>query len=98
MQKPFFGYGAESFGSVHSFYGGSASHLVQAHNIILQVLIEFGATGLLILSIIFIINFFKTNQITRPLTDQTLFIAIVINYLTIGLFDGVAYYSFSFTF
>lgn len=95
MQKPFFGYGAESFGSVHSFYGGSASHLVQAHNIILQVLIEFGATGLLILSIIFIINFFKTNQITRPLTDQTLFIAIVINYLTIGLFDGVAYYSFS---
>ena len=95
MKKPFFGYGAESFGSVHSFYGGSASHLVQAHNMILQVLIEFGVVALFILSIIFISSFIKIKQTTCPLTDQTLFIAIVINYLTIGLFDGVAYYSFS---
>lgn len=95
IQKPFVGYGAESFGSVHSFYDGSASHLVQAHNIILQVLIEFGTRGLLILSTIFIINFIKIKQIIQPLTEQRLFIAIIINYLTIGLFDGVAYYSFS---
>lgn len=95
VQKPFIGYGAESFGKVHSFYGGTASHLVQAHNMILQILIEFGAIGLTIVAILFFIQLIKLKRIAQTLNEQTLFIAIILNYLIIGLFDGVAYYSFS---
>lgn len=95
MHKPLIGYGAESFGVVHSFYNGSGSHLVQAHNMILQILIEFGIIGLTIISILIFLQIKKIELTNRAFNEQSLFIAIIFNYLSIGLVDGIAYYSFS---
>lgn len=90
IKKPFLGYGADSFSLIMNNYG---RNYYQAHNFILQILIEFGFIGFIII----IFNFYKYGKNIKfninP--DQNLFIAILINYFIIGLFDGVAYYTFS---
>ncbi|OTG89694.1 O-antigen ligase family protein [Acinetobacter sp. ANC 3813] len=90
INKPFIGYGADSFSLIMNNYG---RNYYQAHNFILQILIEFGVIGFIL--IIFNLYKYGKNINTNINSDQKLFIAILINYFLIGLFDGVVYYTFS---
>ncbi|ENX38212.1 O-antigen ligase family protein [Acinetobacter sp. NIPH 2100] len=82
---PVWGYGGEAIRQLN-IYGR-----VQAHNSILQILIEFGLVGLICFLILFYRFFSKLNL--KNMQQKELFIvALLLNVFSSSIFNGGAYY------
>lgn len=86
---PFWGNGAEAMTQMDIYIGGLI--VFQAHNSILQILVEFGVMGLVGVLYVFyvLLNDFKGKK----LNDKQFFsLVTIINIMTAALFNGGAYY------
>ncbi len=91
LQKPFFGWGGDGFIAVVPHYG-----LSQAHNLILQLLIEWGIAGTLCIILPILIVYIKGFiSLYRGDRDDMLVVGFLIStsLLVLSLFDGVFYYA-----
>lgn len=88
--KPFFGYGGEAVRNhIVDIRGMSLS---QAHNFILQIILEFGLVGLTLL-LIFIIILFENCDFKKIDNYKLIFISIIIYIFFSSLFNGGFYYT-----
>lgn len=86
---PIWGNGAEAMTQMEIYIGNLS--IFQAHNSILQVLVEFGVAGLFGVLYVFYILLMEFKG--RQLNEKQFFsLVIIINILTAALFNGGAYY------
>jgi O-antigen ligase len=99
-KRPWWGYGPDgrSFLSCCGTYGPYVARTVQPHNVLLQLLEEFGLIGTLLMSALAIDVIRRTTSIRQWRTlmrndsDAGLLLAILLGLLAFGLVDGPFYY------
>lgn len=89
LEKPYWGYGGEAVRNLKFPLG--SNYAAQIHNSILQVLLEFGLIGLILVFLVFLKVFFDLRQL-KVNKMNVFYIAIVINIFLSSLFNGGAYY------
>lgn len=89
LKKPYWGYGGEAVRNLKFPLG--SNYAAQIHNSILQVLLEFGLIGLILVFLVFLKVFFDLRQL-KVNKMNVFYIAIVINIFLSSLFNGGAYY------
>lgn len=87
--KPFFGIGGEAV-YLSNVYAGRL-HVTQAHNSIIQILIEFGILGFIALLFIFY-NIFLDLKSNILVIEQRICVVIVLNIFLASLVNGGFYY------
>lgn len=87
---PLWGLGAESVKEL-GFYQGDNRLTAQAHNSILQILVEFGLMGLIFLSML-LYKIFKKFRYEKTNAIYAICVAVTINIFVASLFNGGAYY------
>lgn len=86
---PIWGNGAEAMTQMEIYIGGLI--VFQAHNSILQILVDFGLMGLL--GVLYVFYVVLNDLKGKKLNDKQFFsLVIIINIMTAALFNGGAYY------
>lgn len=99
-KRPWWGYGPDghSFLSCCGTYGPYVARTVQPHNVVLQLLEEFGLIGTLLMGALAIDVIRRTTSmrqwrtLMRDDSDAGLLLAILLGLLAFGLVDGPFYY------
>lgn len=89
QEKPFWGYGGEAVRDYIIHIHGMK--IGQAHNSIIQIILEFGFIGLITL-IIFILSIIKGLNFNKLNIDNSILIAVVLVIFSSSLFNGGFYY------
>lgn len=89
-ERPIFGYGGEAVRNQGVMAGDMK--LAQAHNFILQILLEFGFVGLFFVVLVFFSIFSKIN-LSNINNKNCIFYAVVINIFISSFFNGGFYYT-----
>ena len=88
LLRPYWGYGGEAVRNLKIFLG--TQQIGQAHNLILQILIEYGLIGLSITMIVLIVILNKTMIKNNKI--KTMCLAMFFNIFGASLLNGGAYY------
>ncbi len=88
LLRPFWGYGGEAVRSLNIMQG--EKQIGQAHNAVLQILIDYGFVGLLFSSVFFL--FVIMRMIKKIELTQLFCLVIIINIIFAALLNGGAYY------
>jgi O-antigen ligase len=92
LQRPWFGWGGEGFRAVWSGFP-----IVQAHNGVLQLLIEWGGVGFVVIGLPLVVLLGRALLSYRGLNEEYkapvgLGLALVISLLLYSMVDGIFYY------
>lgn len=88
LLRPFWGYGGEAVRNLKVFLG--EQQIGQAHNVVLQILIEYGLIGFITTTVIIVVIF--RQMITRKTKIKIMCLAMLFNIFGASLLNGGAYY------
>lgn len=88
LLSPFWGYGGEAVRNLKVFLG--EQQIGQAHNVVLQILIEYGLIGFIATTVVIVVIF--RQMITRKTKIKIMCLAMLFNIFGASLLNGGAYY------
>lgn len=88
LLRPFWGYGGEAVRNLKVFLG--EQQIGQAHNVVLQILIEYGLIGFIATTVVIVVIF--RQMITRKTKIKIMCLAMLFNIFGASLLNGGAYY------
>ncbi|MCU4493868.1 O-antigen ligase family protein [Acinetobacter guillouiae] len=86
--SPFWGYGGEAVRNLKVFLG--EQQIGQAHNVVLQILIEYGLIGFIATTVVIVVIF--RQMITRKTKIKIMCLTMLFNIFGASLLNGGAYY------